>query len=53
MTNVSIPNNELNQLYAEKGELVTQLEVAQSKLQNINLRIAQLLGLNVQVQQAK
>lgn len=44
-TRIPVPN-ELGQLYAEKGELVTQLEVAQGKLQQINLRIAQILGLN-------
>lgn len=37
--------NELASLYAEKGEIVTQLEVAQGKLQQINLRLSQLLGL--------
>lgn len=39
-------NNELVSLYAEKGEIVTQLEVAQGRLQQINIRLTQLLGLN-------
>lgn len=39
------PNQELANLYTEKGELVTQLEVAQGRLQTINMRIAQILGL--------
>jgi len=42
---VAVPNNELIQLYTEKGELVTQLEVAQGRLQQINIRLTQLLGL--------
>lgn len=42
---MQIPTNELAQLYSEKGELVTQMEVAQGKLQNVNIRIAQMLGL--------
>ena len=45
-----VPVNEINQLYAEKGELVTQLEVAQGRLQQINLRLSQLLGLGQPVQ---
>ncbi len=45
MTQVNVPQNELASLYAEKGEIVTQLEVAQGRLQNINLRLSQILGL--------
>lgn len=45
MEPVQVPQNELNELYARKGEIVTQLEVAQGQLQQINSRIAQLLGL--------
>lgn len=44
MSNVPVPN-ELSQLYAEKGEIVTQLEVAQGKLQQINIRLSQILGI--------
>lgn len=43
--NVNVPSNELANLYTEKGELVTQLEVAQGRLQQINIRLSQLLGL--------
>ena len=39
---------EINQLYAEKGELVTQLELGQNKLSVVNQRLAQLLGINQQ-----
>lgn len=42
---IAIPNDELARLYAEKGELVTQLEVGQGRLQQINLRLSQLLNL--------
>lgn len=42
----------LNKLYSEKGELVTQLEIAQGKLAQVNQQIAQILGLTaVQVPQ--
>lgn len=41
--------NELADLYAKKGELVTQLEVGQAQLQQINNRLAQILGINQQV----
>ena len=44
--NVVVPSNELESLFREKGELVTQLEIGQGKLQQINLRLTQLLGLN-------
>ena len=42
------PNQELQQLYAEKGEIVTQLEVAQQKLQQINIRLSQILNIGQQ-----
>ena len=48
MADVTVQNNELASLYAEKGEIVTQLEVGQSRLQQINLRLSQILGLNQQ-----
>lgn len=45
-------NDTLGKLYAEKGELVTQLEIANGKLAQVNQQIAQLLGLTaVQVPQ--
>lgn len=46
MTNPVPVQNELASLYAEKGELVTQLEIAQGKLQMINNRLSQILGLS-------
>ena len=39
------PQDEIKNLYAEKGELVTQLEIAQSKLQMVNNRLSQLIGI--------
>lgn len=42
------PHDELKNLYAEKGELLTQLEIGQNKLMQINTRLAQILGLQVQ-----
>ena len=39
--------NEIAKLYAEKGELITQLELAQGKLQQVNFRLQQLLGIQV------
>ena len=42
------PQEEIKNLYAEKGELVTQLEIANSKLQMINNRLSQLLGIGQQ-----
>ena len=54
MSNQPVPtmNEQLAKLYAEKGELVTQLEVANGKLGQINQQLAQLLGLTaVQVPQ--
>ena len=44
--NPNAQNDELKNLYAEKGELVTQLEIGQSRLQNINSRIAQIIGIS-------
>ena len=41
-------NNEIKSLFAEKGELITQLEIAQGKLQQVNMRLGQLLNLPVQ-----
>lgn len=38
-------NDQLSKLYSEKGELVTQLEIAQGRLGKVNQQIAQLLGL--------
>lgn len=35
---------ELKELYARKGELVTAIELAQSELQQVNARIAELLN---------
>ena len=43
--NQTNPSNELNKLYAEKGEVVTQLEIGQAKLQQLNSRIVQILGI--------
>lgn len=54
MSNQPVPNmnEQLSKLYAEKGELVTQLEVANGKLGQINQQLAQLLGLTaVQIPQ--
>ena len=54
MSNIPVPNinEQLIKFYAEKGELVTQLEIAQGKLGNVNNQIAQILGLTaVQVPQ--
>ena len=45
---VAVPTNQLANLYAEKGEIVTQLEIAQNRLQQINVQLAQMLGLNQQ-----
>ena len=47
-TPVPVSQEELKNLFAEKGELVTQLEIAQNKLQQVNMRIGQLLNLNQQ-----
>lgn len=44
-TPIPANNNEVAQLFAEKGELVTQLEIAQGKLNQVNLRLSQLLNL--------
>lgn len=47
-TPVPQSNNEIKSLFAEKGELITQLEIAQGKLQQVNMRLGQLLNLPVQ-----
>lgn len=48
------PQDEIKNLFAEKGELITQLEIGQSKLQQVNLRIGQLLNIpQPQVNQPK
>lgn len=39
------PQEELSKLYSEKGELVTQLEIAQTRLSYVNQRLSQILGL--------
>lgn len=39
------PQEEIKNLYAQKGELITQLEIAQNQLQQINMRLNQILGL--------
>ncbi len=46
-TPVNNPQDELRNLYAEKGELISQLEIGQFRLQNINARLNQILGLNI------
>ena len=41
-----VPNNdELKNLFAEKGELVTQLELGQFKLQQVNAKLNQILNI--------
>ena len=45
-TQVPVAQDELKNLFAEKGELVTQLEIGQNKLQLVNNRIGQILNLN-------
>jgi len=46
MTNpIPVNNDEMKNLFAEKGELITQLELGQNKLAQVNARLAQLLGL--------
>ena len=43
------PNAEIKNLFAEKGELITQLEIAQVRLQAVNMRLNQLnVGIPVQ-----
>ena len=39
------PTNNLADLYKAKGELITQLEIIQAKLQQVNQEIAKLLNL--------
>ena len=42
------PQDELRILYTDKGELVTQLELGQNKLMQINQRLNILLGIGLQ-----
>lgn len=44
-TPVPAGNEEMKNLFAEKGELITQLELGQNKLAQVNARLSQLLGL--------
>ena len=39
------PQEQINTLYAKKGELVTQLELAQNQLAQVNQQLAQALGI--------
>lgn len=41
------PQEELKTLYAQKGEVVTQLEIGQAQLMQINQRLNQLIGIQV------
>ena len=41
------PQDELKNLYAQKGEVVTQLEIGQATLMQINQRLNQLIGIQV------
>ena len=45
-----IQNNqaEVNSLFARKGELITQLEIAQTELAQVNQKLAVHLGINQQ-----
>ena len=47
-TPIPAGQDEIKNLFAEKGELITQLEIAQSKLQVVNTKLSQLLGLQMQ-----
>jgi len=38
------PGQEIQNLFAQKGELVTQIEIAQAKLQMINQRLSAILN---------
>lgn len=49
----SNPNDEIRNLYVQKGELITQLEIAQGQLQQVNFRLNQLLGLTQAPTQVK
>ena len=40
------PSQEIGNLFAQKGELVTQIEIAQSKLNLVNQRLSGLLSTN-------
>ena len=41
---------EVDELFRQKGELLTQLEIAQQKLQAVNQKLSQLLMVNPVVQ---
>lgn len=47
VTPTPTPQEEIKNLYAEKGELISQLEIAQYRLQNVNTRLNQMLGINL------
>lgn len=55
MTTVNINPNQaaLDNLYLQKGEVVTQLEICQGKLQMINQQIQQFFNAQNQPQSAK
>ena len=38
------PGQEIQNLFASKGELVTQIEIAQAKLQQINQRLSVIIN---------
>lgn len=38
------PGQEIQSLFAQKGELVTQIEIAQAKLNQVNQRLAVILN---------
>ena len=40
------PGQEIGNLFSQKGELVTQIEIAQSKLNLINQRLSVILNSN-------
>jgi hypothetical protein len=44
---------ELEQLYRQKGELVTQLEIAQAKLQQVNQQIVEIINKSSSIEQQK
>ena len=44
--NIPGTNDQIKNLYAEKGELLTQIEIAQGRLQQVNVQLANFLGLN-------
>ena len=38
------PGQEIQNLFSQKGELVTQIEIAQAKLNMVNQRLSQILN---------